>query len=139
MATLAHRAVKKRRRQPAAASGRPLVKKYAGKGGVIDAGEMASGLFMSMSQLAATAGLASTTLGKADRRKSPRAQARLREMLEILDRIDEWAGGETQALSWYRSQPIPALNGRTAEALVQSGQAAAVRTYLDHLALGGFA
>jgi len=128
-----------RRRNIAAPVSKALVTKYADKGGVIDVGQLASGLYMSMNQLAQTAGLASTTLVKRDRSKAPRAQARLREMLEILDRIDEWAGGETQALSWYRSQPIPALNGRTAEALVQSGQAAAVRSYLDHLALGGFA
>lgn len=127
------------RRAAAAGDRSALVSKYAGKGGVIDAGRVASGLYMSVSQLAQTAGIATTTLGKRERSKAPKAQARLREMLEILDRIDDWAGGETQALSWYRSQPIPALNGRTAEALVQSGQAAAVRNYLDHLALGGFA
>ena len=125
--------------RPAAAKHLTLVTKFADKGGVIDAGELASGLYMSMNQLAETAGLASTSLTKRDRSKAPRAQARLREMLEILDRIDDWAGGATQALSWYRSQPIPALDGRTAEALVQAGQAAAVRKYLDHLALGGFA
>ena len=122
-----------------AAAPRALVARYADPRGMIDAGRLASGLTMSVGQLAATAGLAATTLAKRDRSKAPRAQARLREMLEILDRIDDWAGGETQALSWYRSQPIPALNGRTAEALVQSGEAAAVRRYLDHLALGGFA
>jgi hypothetical protein len=42
-------------------------------------------------------------------------------------------------MAWYRSQPIPALDGRTSEALVKSGQAGAVRDYLDHMALGGFA
>ena len=129
----------KGRRNSSARVPKTLVAKYADHGGVIDAGHLASGLYMSMSQLAQTAGLASTTLVKRDRSKAPRAQARLREMLEILDRIDDWAGGEAQALSWYRSQPIPALDGRTAEALVQSGQASAVRSYLDHLALGGFA
>ena len=116
-----------------------LVSKYADKRGVIDVGRVASGLLMSIPQLAKTAGLATTTVVKRDRSKSVRAQARLREMLEILNRVDVWAGGETQALAWYRSQPIPALNGRTAEALVQSGEAANVRSYLDHLALGGFA
>jgi hypothetical protein len=63
----------------------------------------------------------------------------LREIIEVLRLIENWAGGEAQALAWYRSQPIPALDGRTAEALVQNGEAAAVRNYLDHLALGGFA
>lgn len=116
-----------------------LVSKYADKRGVIDVGDVASGLLMSIPQLAQTAGLATSTMVKRDRSKSVRAQARLREMLEILNRVDAWAGGETQALAWYRSQPIPALDGRTAEALVRDGQAANVRTYLDHLALGGFA
>jgi hypothetical protein len=42
-------------------------------------------------------------------------------------------------MAWYRSQPIPALGGRTAEALVKSGEAALVRVYIDQIALGGFA
>ena len=42
-------------------------------------------------------------------------------------------------MAWYRAQPISAFGDRTAEALVKSGQAAAVRDYLDHLAMGGFA
>jgi hypothetical protein len=42
-------------------------------------------------------------------------------------------------MAWCRSQPIPALDGRTAEALVKAGRATAVRDYLDQIALGGFA
>jgi hypothetical protein len=42
-------------------------------------------------------------------------------------------------MAWYRAQPIPAFGGRTAEALVKEGKAAAVRDYLDHVAVGGFA
>lgn len=60
-------------------------------------------------------------------------------MLEIISRVRDWAGGEAQAMAWYRSQPIPALDGRTPEALVKDGRAHAVREYLDHVALGGFA
>lgn len=107
--------------------------------GPLDIDRVAEALSLTKGQLAETAGLALASISKADRRNAPRTQARLREMLEILARIREWAGGEAQALSWYRSQPIPALDGRTAEALVKSGEAAAVRDYLDHLALGGFA
>jgi hypothetical protein len=44
-----------------------------------------------------------------------------------------------QAMAWYRAQPIPAFGGRTAEALVKEGKASAVRDYLDHVAVGGFA
>ena len=60
-------------------------------------------------------------------------------MLEIVARIVEWAGGEKQAMAWYCTEPIPAFGGRTAEALVKEGRAAAVRDYLDRVATGGFA
>jgi hypothetical protein len=42
-------------------------------------------------------------------------------------------------MAWYRAEPIPAFGGRTAEALVKAGEAAAVRDYLDHIAAGGYA
>jgi len=61
------------------------------------------------------------------------------DMVDILDRVKDWAGGETQALTWYRSQPVPALGGCTPEALVKDGNAGAVHSYLDHIARGGFA
>ncbi len=60
-------------------------------------------------------------------------------MLGILVRVLVWAGIDAQAMACIRAEPIPALDGRTAEALVKSGQANAVRVYLDHLALVGFA
>lgn len=71
--------------------------------------------------------------------KSHKTAVRLREMLEIIGRVSGWAGGERQAMAWYRSQPIAALGGRTAESLVKSGEATAVRDYLDHIAVGGYA
>jgi hypothetical protein len=94
---------------------------------------------MSKRQLAETLGLAAATLMKSDRAASAKTQGRVSEMLEILTRVEQWAGGPAQAMAWYRAQPIPALDGRTAEALVKSGQAVMVRDYLDHVALGGFA
>ena len=50
-----------------------------------------------------------------------------------------WAGGERQAMAWYRSEPLAAFGGRTAESLVKEGLAGSVRDYLDHVATGGFA
>ena len=94
---------------------------------------------MTKGQLAETVGLAADTLQKAARRKAPKTQARVTELIEIIARLEAWAGGRPQALAWYRGQPIAALDGRTAEALVKSGKAGLVRDYLDHLALGGFA
>jgi uncharacterized protein (DUF2384 family) len=107
--------------------------------GIVDIGRVADAFRMSKLQLAETAGLGVASLTKANRRIAPKAQTRVTEMLEIISRVRDWAGSEAQAMAWYRSQPIPSLDGRTAEALVKTGQAAAVRDYLDHFALGGFA
>src|SRR3546814_17385498 len=60
-------------------------------------------------------------------------------MLEIINLVQGWAGGAAQAMAWYRAEPIPAFGGRTAEALVKSGNATAVRDYVDQLAPGGYA
>lgn len=136
MATLAHKKATGEHRRRARAK---ILAKYIDKRGVVDVSRMASGLFISRDQLAKTAGLSTTTVAKRQRSLASKPQNRLREMLEILARVEDWAGGEAQALAWYRAQPIPALDGRTAEALVRDGRAASVRNYLDHLALGGFA
>lgn len=112
---------------------------FMDKRGLVDVERVADAFRMTKGQLAETAGLGAATISKADRRTAPRAQSRVTEVLEIISRVRDWAGGEAQAMAWYRSQPIPALDGRTPEALVKSGKAGAVRDYLDHLALGGFA
>ncbi len=112
---------------------------FMDNGGRVDPGRVADVFFMSRAQLAHTVGLPATSVAKASRSVAPKTQARMTEMLEILGRVHDWAGGEAQAMAWYRSEPIPALGNRTAEALVKTGQSGAVRDYLDHLALGGFA
>ena len=94
---------------------------------------------MSKLQLAETIGLARETVYRPARMEAPKTQARTTEMLEIVGRIMDWAGGEKQAMAWYRAEPIPAFGGRTAESLVKEGKATAVRDYLDHVAAGGFA
>lgn len=57
---------------------------------------------------------------------------------DILACIERWAGGEAEALHWYRSYPIPAFAERTAEVLVKAGQTAALQNYLDSLDSGAF-
>jgi uncharacterized protein (DUF2384 family) len=100
---------------------------------------VAQALRMSKSQLAETIGVNREALYKPERSQAPKTQTRVREMVEIVERIKDWAGGQDQAIAWYRAQPIPAFGGRTAEALVKDGKAGVLRDYLDHLAMGGFA
>jgi len=117
----------------------PLVLSYMDSTGKIAIDRLADGFGMSKTQLAETAGLARETLYRTERSRASKTQGRLREMLEIISRVADWAGGKEQAMAWYRAQPLPAFGGRTAEALVKEGKAGAVRDYLDHMALGGFA
>jgi DNA-binding phage protein len=117
----------------------PLVLTYMDRAGKIAVDQVADGFGMSKGQLAETAGLARETLYRTARSQTAKTQARLREMLEIISRVSDWAGGKEQAMAWYRAQPLPAFGGRTAESLVKDGKAGAVRDYLDHMALGGFA
>lgn len=88
---------------------------------------VAQALRMSKSQLAETIGVNREALYKPERAQAPKTQTRVREMVEIVERVKDWAGGQNQAMAWYRAQPIPAFGGRTAEALVKDGKAGALR------------
>lgn len=104
---------------------------------VID--RVAEAFGMSKTQLALTLGLSRESLYKAKRAEAEKTQTRVREMLEVIVRVMSWAGGQQQAMAWYRAQPIAAFGDRTAEALVKEGKASAVRDYLDFIAQGNFA
>jgi len=116
-----------------------LVMKFFDSMGRISVDRVARDFGMSKMQLAETIGLKPETVYRATRLGAPKTQARATEMLEIVGRISEWAGGDKQAMAWYRAEPIAAFGGRTAESLVKEGKASAVRDYLDHVATGGFA
>jgi len=117
----------------------PFVATLLDPNGVVAVDRVADAFGMTKFQLAETLGLPRETLYKSRRARAPKTQARIREMLEIICRIEDWAGGKFQAMAWYRAQGIPAFGGRTAESLVKSGYAGAMREYLDHMAMGGFA
>jgi hypothetical protein len=116
-----------------------LVVTFLDSKGLISVGRVAKRFGMSKVQLAETIGLKPETVYRAARLEAPKTQSRATEMLEIIGRIADWAGGEKQAMAWYRAEPIAAFGGRTAESLVKEGKASAVRDYLDHVATGGFA
>jgi Protein of unknown function (DUF2384) len=86
-----------------------------------------------------TVGISPGTLHRRQRVLAHKTQSRFRELVEIIGRVADWAGGPQQPLAWYRAEPIPAFGNRTAEALVKEGKATAVRDYLDSIAVGGFA
>lgn len=93
----------------------------------------------SKEELAQSAGLGRDAVMRKARVDSPATQRRLREMAEILERVESWAASPVAAYAWYRGTPLPGFGDRTAEMLVREGRANAVRRYLDEVALGGFA
>ena len=107
--------------------------------GIVRMEDVADRFGLSKLQVARSLGLPKEALHKRERFVAPKTQQRLREMLEIVNRVSHWAGGQVQAMAWYRGESIPALGDQTAEALVKAGKADVVREYLDGIALGGFA
>ena len=105
----------------------------------MDVDAVTSQFAVTKAALAQSLGLAEETLQRFSRVNAPKTQQRLREMLEILTRVEPWAGGMAQAMGWYRGQSIPALGDQTAEALVKTDQAGLVRAYLDGFAAGAYA
>ena len=128
----------------AAASAGPVVRTarapgYFGADGLIVIDRVAERFGLSKTQLAETMGVSPETFHRAARAAAPKTQGKVAEMLEIVTRVSDWAGGEKQALAWYRAEPLPAFGGRTAESLVKDGKAGPLRDWLDHVATGGFA
>lgn len=84
-------------------------------------------------------GVALSTLQKRDRAIGVKAQTQLQLVLDIITKVTPWAGNTHKAYAWYRSEPIPAFGGLTAENLVINGQAKTVKNYIEQMTLGGYA
>ncbi|QTF93849.1 XRE family transcriptional regulator [Halomonas sp. BM-2019] len=107
--------------------------------GLLAADALVAELRITKRELAQALGLSHAALIRKDRLRSVTTQQRLRQTVEILKRIETWAGSLSAAWSWYRAYPIAALGDLTAEELVAQGRADDVRAYLAHIAEGGYA
>lgn len=107
--------------------------------GQIAADRLTEKLHITKAELAVAFGLSRDAVSKSARLKARATQRRLREVVEIINRVLPWAGSVAQAFAWYRSQPLPSFGDQTAEDLVKDGRAEAVRSYLSRIALGGHA
>ena len=88
-------------------------------------------------EIAVTLGLARDALSRGSRVCAPKTQMRLRQMLEILRRVE--VGSDLVAYAWFRSEPLAGFGGMTPCQLVKEGKADALHTYLDEVLAGGFA
>jgi transcriptional regulator with XRE-family HTH domain len=107
--------------------------------GFVAANTLAKVLHITQNDLADVTGLPRDSVSKSSRSKNRPTQARLRDTVEIINRVSEWSGGVGRAFAWFRSQPWPSFGDKTAEDLVKEGRAEAVKAYLARIADGGYA
>ena len=105
----------------------------------VSPGRIADGLRTTKSEIAQTLGLGRDALLRTARVRAVRTKTRLREMLEILNRVEPQAGSPLAAYAWFRSEPLPGFGNRTPDQLVRDGEASKLHAYLDRIAAGGFA
>ena len=71
--------------------------------------------------------------------RARKTQVRLRQMLEILDRVEGETGSPLAVYAWFRAEPLPGFGGATPDQMVREGKADHVHAYLDRIMAGGYA
>ena len=113
--------------------------KHFVEGGLFEPRKIAAALRTSAEEVAMTVGLGKDALQRRTRIRSNRTQRRLRELVEVLNKVEPRFGSPLVAYAWYRSEPLPGFEGRTAMQLVQEGKAQQVLEYIDAVDAGVFA
>lgn len=109
------------------------------EGGLFHPKRIAAALRTTSEEVAQTIGLGKDAVQRKDRISSGRTQKRLRNMVEILNKVEPRFGSSLLAYAWYRSQPLPGFDGKTAMQLVQEDRTDDVLTYIDAVDAGVFA
>jgi uncharacterized protein (DUF2384 family) len=105
-------------------------------GGVFAPRRIADALRTTSEEVARTAGLGKDAVQRRDRLTSDKTQRRLREMVEVINKVEPRFGSALMAYAWYRSQPLPGFSGQTAMQLVREGRAEDVLDYIDAVDAG---
>jgi hypothetical protein len=105
-------------------------------GGLFAPRKIASAFRTTSEEVARTAGLGRDAIQRKDRVGSDKTQRRLREMVEIVNKVEQRFGSALMAYAWYRSEPLPGFSGQTAMQLVKHGRADEVLDYIDAVDAG---
>ena len=100
---------------------------------------IAAALRTTKSEIAGTLGLGKDAFSRTSRVRARKTQVRLRQMMELLNRVEAATGSPLAAYAWFRSEPLPGFGGATPDLLVREGRADDVRAYLDRIMAGGYA
>ncbi|GAA5629069.1 hypothetical protein Brsp05_04368 [Brucella sp. NBRC 12953] len=98
--------------------------------------KIADALRTTSDEVARSAGLGRDAVQRKDRVQSDKTQKRLREMVEILNKVEPRFGSALMAYAWYRSEPLAGFSGQTAMQLVLNGRASEVLAYIDAVDAG---
>ena len=98
--------------------------------------KIAHALHTTSEDVAHSAGLGRDAVQRKERLQSDKTQRRLREMVEILNKVASRFGSMLMAYAWYRSEPLPGFSGQTPMRLVLDGRANEVLEYIDAVDAG---
>jgi hypothetical protein len=99
---------------------------------------IAAHLMTTVEDVARSTGMGRDSLSRKDRIQTPKVQTRLREMVEIVNRVAPRLGSDLAAYAWYRSEPLSGFGGMTAMHLLADGRAYEVMDYIDAVDAGVF-
>ncbi|MFC4353029.1 antitoxin Xre/MbcA/ParS toxin-binding domain-containing protein [Fodinicurvata halophila] len=98
--------------------------------------KIADALRTTSDEIARTVGLGKDAVQRRDRIRSNKTQRRLREMVEVINKVEPRFGSLLIAYAWYRSEPLAGFSGQTAMQLVREGRANEVLDYIDAVDAG---
>jgi len=104
--------------------------------GIFVPSKIANALRTTSEEVARTIGLGRDAIQRKDRIRSNKTQRSLREMVEIINKVEPRFGSALIAYAWYRSEPLSGFSGQTAMQLVRSGRADEVLDYIDSVDAG---
>jgi hypothetical protein len=104
--------------------------------GLFAPGKIASAFLTTTDEVARSAGLGRDAVQRKDRVRSDKTQRRLREMVEIVNKVEPRFGSALMAYAWYRSEPLSGFSGQTAMQLVKNGRSDEVLDYIDAVDAG---
>lgn len=107
--------------------------------GFFDPRRIARQLLTTSEDLARTAGLGRDAIQRDARIRTPKTQRRLREIVEVITKVEPRFGSSLIAYAWFRSQTLPGFAGQTAMQLVQAGRSNDVLDYIDAVDAGVYA
>ncbi len=98
--------------------------------------KIAATLLTTQEEVAKTVGLGRDAVLRRDRIRTDKTQRRLREMVEIINKVTPRFGSPLMAYAWYRSEPLAGFAGQTAMQLSLTGRSAEVLEYIDAVDAG---